>query len=341
MSTTESSSTLLQTTPAGLLIRPFRADDRDYEAIVAIGNAVFPEYPDTVEEWKFEDSTRPDHVVLERWVAEIDGRPVGWAGFQHMVWMFHPRRFRVSCLVHPAEQGHGIGRALYATILERVEPYEPLSLRSRSREDMVRGMRFLHDHGYVEDMRDWESRLDVPSFDPAPYAGHEAEVIARGVTIYTLRELIASDPDHRQHLYELDVDLAQDVPHPEPPTPISRKLFDQWVFENPNLLADAYFIAVVNGRYAGSSSLWKSQANAGELYTGLTGIRREFRRMGIALALKLRAIAYAQAQGITTIKTWNESNNRPMLSINEMLGFVKQPAWVNFVIHLRQEGPTE
>ena len=30
------------------------------------------------------------------------------------------------------------------------------------------------------------------------------------------------------------------------------------------------------------------------------------------------------------IKTWNNSGNRPILAINERLGFVRQPAWIQF-----------
>jgi mycothiol synthase len=87
------------------------------------------------------------------------------------------------------------------------------------------------------------------------------------------------------------------------------------------------------------SQLWHSQASP-DLYNGLTGVLRSHRRRGIALALKLRGIAYAKALGRPTIKTWNESNNRAMLAINEALGFVKQPAWIDFVKVLRPDDET-
>ena len=57
-----------------------------------------------------------------------------------------------------------------------------------------------------------------------------------------------------------------------------------------------------------------------------TGVRREHRRQGIALALKLKTIAWAKRIGYSQIQTWNEANNQGMLGINERLGFVRQPA---------------
>lgn len=320
--------------PAGLRIRPFTPDDADYAAIVAIDNAVYPEYPNTVEEWRYDDETRDAKIKWARWVAEIDGQAVGFGGYDQAEDLYHPQRFWLSAAVLPTSQGRGVGRALYEQIVAALAPHQPIALRAHARADMARTLRFLQDRGYVEDLRDWESRLDLAGFDPTPYAGHEAQVLAGGITLVTLRELMARDPDYRQKLYELSEELMQDVPSSEPRTPVTRELFDRWLFENPNLLPDGYIVACDGDHYAGLSALFASQADASELYTGLTAVRRPYRRRGIALALKLRAIAYARAQGITTIKTWNESNNRAMLSINEQLGFVKQPVWISFLKHV-------
>ena len=64
---------------------------------------------------------------------------------------------------------------------------------------------------------------------------------------------------------------------------------------------------------------------------------REYWRYGIVLALKVSAIAWAKENGYPSIKTWNEANNRGILGINEQLGFVRQPAWLDMMKVLKEE----
>ena len=315
------------------MIRPFTPED--YPGLARIASAAFPDYPSSVEEMKFYDARRDAKCRHARWLFMRDGRAVGYGEYSQRSGSYHPRRFHIDVIVEPAWQGHGLGKALYDQVMSALVPFDPLSVRVEIREDKVRSLRFLRDRGFAEDMRSYESRLDVAAFDPAAWADAEVRVRASGIEFKTLREL-EDVPGHWQKHYEMMQELRADVPSSEPHTHLEKSVWLSAFLKNPGLLRDAYLIAVCGEEYVGVTTLRSSQSENG-LTTGMTGVKREYRRQGIALALKLKSIAWAKENGYPSIKTWNEANNRGMLGINARLGFVRQPAWLDMVKVLKEE----
>jgi len=313
--------------PMSLVIRQFAP--ADYPALAEIWNANYPDYSTTPVELRLEDQQREERCRRERWVGEVDGRVVGSGGFDQPATMYHPRRFSLTLNVLPDFQRRGIGSALYDRVTAELAQFDPLSLRAIAGEDMAGRIRFLEARGFREESRCWESQLEVSEFDPASFAGAEERIRIQGIGIRTMRELEA-EPDRDRKLHELISEVQADMPSPEPYTKLSYEAFLKRMRDDENLLPDAFFVAVDGGDYVGVHFL-RSVPDSRALMTGDTGVIRTYRRRGLALALKLRGVGYAQAHGHPLIRTLNDSSNQSILALNQRLGFRRSLAWVGFI----------
>jgi ribosomal protein S18 acetylase RimI-like enzyme len=315
------------------IIRPFA--ERDYAAIAEVFNAAWPDQVHT-ETGLREDDDHPPKIKWGRFVAEVDGQVVGVGEYTQFEGMYHPQKFALWVTVKPEFRSQGIGNALYRQVMAAIEPHHPISVSSSTREDQAHAIAWLHKLGFVEKMKYWESRLDVQAFDFAPYAGKIEAVEALGFDLKSLKEL-ETDPEYRHKAYDLWLEARLDVPRPDAISEVSFEEYCKWVFGSSYFLPEAHFVALdrKTGQYVAMSTLWKSDGDY--LGTGLTGTRRAYRRLGLALALKLKGIHFAKEHGVKEIRTGNESNNRAMLSINEAMGFVKQPIWADYVLTIREE----
>lgn len=309
-----------------------KAAPSDFGAIAKVLNSVWPDDRTTSQALEEEQQKMPERIKHGDFVAEENGNIVAYGDYSQFIGMYHPQKFGVWIHVIPEHRNKGIGTALYNTILEELQPFNIISLRTDTREDQEAGIHLIQKWGFVESKRYWESRLDVSSFDLHPYAQVEEKSVSHNIEITNLAELSKRDADYLQKYYDLWCEAREDVPRPEPVTTIPFEDWEALIIDTPYLIPEASILAVdkTTGAYVGLSQLYK--AEDGEyLETGLTGVLRDYRRKGIALAMKVKGIAYAKSSNTPEIRTGNESNNRAMLSINEMLGYVKQPVWIDFV----------
>lgn len=321
----------MKTAAIPVRVRPFTEDD--YAHLVSIGTASFPDDPLNEEELRHNDAAwDQSRYWFVRFVAEDEsGMVVGTGRMNHMPWEFAPDRYVMNVTVRPQHRRRGVGGALYDYVVETLRERGARSLRSWvQKETMTDSLTFLAHRGFREVQRGWESRLVVAAFDFTRFTKAEERAISQGITLTTLAAERARDPEASRRVHEMMQTIGGDVPGTGQFTPIA---YDHWLaqdVETPKALPEAFFLAKDGDRYVGVSLMQRRLEQPEVLSQELTGLLREYRGKGIAMALKLQTVKYARDHGYREIRTANDVRNRPMLRINEAMGFVKQPAWIAF-----------
>jgi len=317
-------------------IRPFDWSDSDYRSLIDINNVIFPDELDLPELLKHRDDARDQNYMLERVVAEVDGKAVGTASFGESMWTPMPNKFWIYIQVHPDHQRRGVGTAIYDHIVESLAEKDPKILDSWTREDKTEAVEFLSKRGYEQVMRGQNSRITLAGFDPSKWSDVVERVRESGVRIVPLEELRDEDPEWREKLWELDWVLSKDVPEVDEPKKREFEVYCRQTFAKPTFFPEGFFVAIDGDEYVGVSMLELDLANPTKLQTDLTGVVRSHRRRGIATALKVHALSKAKTTDVEFVETDNEENN-PMYVLNVKLGFEPIPGWV----HLRKDMRTD
>jgi len=109
--------------------------------------------------------------------------------------------------------------------------------------------------------KEWESRLDVPSFDFAAFSGAVERATQQGIVLTTLAEELQRDPDALRPVWEMHRDCERDVPSIDPITDPSYEQFLKQAIESPGSIPEAYFLAKDGDCYIGYSrdvgDIWK------------------------------------------------------------------------------------
>jgi len=304
------------------------AVDTDYEAIAAIATLIKPE-PYSAKEMLEEDrrfAADPANTSHRLVGVGGDGRVVGYGAAFRADW--EPEgRWDVSAYSHPAERGHGVGRALLnaAERIAREGGATELNAWVLGADDQ--SFAWIQRRGFTPVRQRTESVLDLSDWDPSPFAGSVERVSAAGLRLVSYEGTDLPKQVLRS-VYELDRITSPDVPMWD-----SGDNFPSYEQYRKDFLNDpsprTYTLALDDDRVVGMSGLWYSEVPGKSAQIGYTATLREYRGRGIAMALKLLGIEAALRHGAPRIRTHNDPDNPPMLAINFKLGFKFIPGpWI-------------
>jgi mycothiol synthase len=245
-------------------------------------------------------------------LAYLDGEPVGLA-------VGRPSSLIGSLYgavrVRPDSRRHGVGSSLLEAIRGRARARGDEEIWGRIRADDAETIGFAERRGFREVGRERDVVLDLAKVDPAaadPPAG--IELVS-----------FAERPDLIPAVFAVDNEVSVDVPAHAQHGPMQ---YEDWARENlegPGAFPEGCFVALEGEEVVGYTALGRYGADSVEAENRLTAVRREWRRRGIATALKRAQIQAARAAGIERISTTNDELNVGMRGVNERLGYEPQP----------------
>jgi mycothiol synthase len=288
------------------MIRPVETD-RDLEAYVAVANAAVPDdIPWNAEKMRERRDRDPRRLYL---LAELDGDPVavGFAGPSD-----NADRGFVAPRVLPRARRRGIGTALLVRLADHLESLGFETAGAHVDGNDEGSLAFADRFGFEETDRQVEQVRTLgeePPAQPPP-----------GVTFVT----IAERPELLREAHPLGLQGWADMATTEP---VSISL-DDWLADEATF-PEGSFVALADGEIVGYSGLCRLGDDTTVAEDGLTVVRADWRRRGLATALKRAELAWAAANGIREIVTWTQRGNEGMRVANERLGYVYRQVSVN------------
>ncbi len=194
-------------------------------------------------------------------------------------------------------------------------------------------IRVLEALGYEHQRTERVWTLDMRKHGPSLAADADAarkRMKESRIDLVTLAEW--ADASRYEKLHGLNEVTRRDMPHTAPVLPQSLADFMVRV-EAPNTPPERWWIAL-DGNEPVAMSYLSYPPERGVVWTAFTGCHPKYRGRGIARAVKLQTLAQAIELGVPEVRTDNDSENAPMLHINETLGYEPMPGYLSFLKRL-------
>jgi GNAT superfamily N-acetyltransferase len=224
----------------------------------------------------------------------------------------------VAPRVLPEARRRGVGTALLLALAGHVEGLGFTAARATVEDEG--SLAFAYRFGFREVGREVEQVRVVGEREP------HAEPIP-GLELVSL----ADRPDLAARTYhELAAAAFRDIPV-ESPLEISAEDWEREWLAWP----EGTFIALADGEIVGYAGVERDEDVPRRAGHSVTVVRRDWRRRGVASALKQETIAWASVSGVRELYTWTQDVNAGMRRVNERLGYATR----GLGIFLRAELP--
>lgn len=314
---------------APLVCRPAKLEDAELASDLI--TASYPELPeDPVLKQYFWAHPRAEWRTA-RFIAELDGEPVALLGWTHAPWDQLPdRNSYVEVYLDRAKLAVELAASLYERVATEAQADGALVLEVQVVEDETEMIEALGRSGYEHDRTERVWELDLAKHGPrlvAEARAAKAEAQGAGMEMLTLADW--PDPDSLRKLHALAELTRRDVPTS---FPIPAQPYENFVerMNTPDRRRDRVWVATDAGNPVALSFL-RFPPVRGQVWTGYTCTHPDYRGRGLARGVKLQTLAQAAELGIPSVLTDNDSENAPMLHINETLGYEARRGFISFV----------
>ena len=283
------------------------ADEAGKELVLALYNEVFPEAAVSFEEVQRWETSQ---IAVAGFVALLDEKAVGSAtvGISHA----RPTTAHTFLTVLPAMRRRGAGTALYREISAWAREHGASEITARIPEPETESIAFAERRGFRVIARETHLVLELTGLTPEPIDPPEGIEIVRWV----------DRPELGRGLHEASFEANPDVPGSED---WAGEPFEAWErTHRPELM----FAALAGDEVVGFAELFTTAARPKDAGHMMTGVKRAWRRRGIAASLKRAQIAWAKEAGFERLRASNELRNEPIRRLNERLGYREEPGQV-------------
>jgi len=314
---------------SGFVCRP--AEIEDAELASDLITTSYPELPEDPKLKRYFWAHPRSGWRTARYIAEAIGEPVAFVSWTHGPWeQVAARNAYVEVYLDPAHLGSDLPVALWEWVAADALADGAMILEAQVVEDEPEMIEALESVGFQRDRTERVWELDLATHgqrlvEDADAARAKAQ--AEGIEMLTLAQW--SDPDARRKLHALAELTRRDVPTSYPIPPQSYEDFVERM-NTPDRRQDRVWIASAAGDPVALSFL-RFPPVRGPVWTGYTCTHPDYRGRGLARGIKLQTLAQAAKLGVPTVLTDNDSENAPMLHINEALGYHARRGFISFV----------